>query len=64
MSSGTGHKHRHGISKLYSFLGRYMHQQVWDMERRPVRELSMLADTTRQILDDEKAQFNTAQSPD
>ena len=64
MSSGTGRKHRQGIAKLYSFLGRYAHQQIGDMEQRPVRDLSLFADQTRALLDEEKAQFDTLRNTD
>lgn len=64
VATGPGAQHRRAIAKLYSFLGRYMHQQVSDMERLTMRDLSLLADSTREILEDEKKQFDTLRSPD
>lgn len=48
------------IYKLFAYLGRYAHQQVWDMERRTTRELQEFAREVNQILKEESDQTKQA----
>ncbi len=64
LAVGPVGRYRRRLAKLYAFLGRYMHQSEHHMGFKTVRQLMLLANATRDILEEEKEQFDTLRSPD